>query len=166
MNATAKEPPQSFPFPKPLWDAIDSIFSAKSRELIKDIAKTLQADEKKLQQAFRSKKREMYLVDMTEPTNERFQCQALDPTTKVVQRCCKPVVFGEIHCPHHHGWKEDVELQILPQLEKVVVVDEDTDRKEKVFLDKEIGNLYNEDYEYIGFETTAKRYLFIVDEDV
>ena len=92
MNAIPP-PPTAFPFPKLLWDAIDSIFSAKSRELIKDIAKTLHQDEKQLQQAFRSKKREMYMVDINEPTNERFQCQALDPIRHVAQRCCKPVVF-------------------------------------------------------------------------
>ena len=165
MNA-ATELPKACPFPKPLWDAIDSIFSAKSRELIKDIAKTLHVDEKKLQQAFRSKKREMYLVEMNEPTNERFQCQALDPTTRVAQRCLKPVVFGEVFCPQHHGWKEDVELQILPELEKVIVVDEDTDEKRKFFRGKDTKDLYNEHYERIGFETDTKICIYVVEEDV
>lgn len=158
MNVSA------FPFPKPLWDAIDSIFSAKSRELIKDIAKTLHADEKQLQQAFRSKKREMYLVDMNEPTNEKFQCQALDPTTRIAQRCSKPVVFGEVFCPQHHGWKEDVEVQILPVLEKVVVVDEETDEKRKIFRDASSRLMYNQHFECLGKDSDRK--LFWIEEDV
>lgn len=165
MNATT-QPSPSFPFPKPLWDAIDSIFSAKSRELIKDIAKTLHVDEKKLQQAFRSKKREMYFVEMNEPTNERFQCQALDPMRRVAQRCSKPVIYGEAFCPQHHGWKEDVELQILPILEKIVIVNEETDEKKKIFRDTLSRDIYNEDYQRIGFETTTKICIYTIEEDV
>lgn len=47
----------SYPVPKPLWDAFENVaFMVKSKELIKDIAKTLKQPEKTLLDAFKAKK--------------------------------------------------------------------------------------------------------------
>lgn len=167
MNTTTvQESPIRIPFPKPLLDALDSMFSAKSRELIKDIAKTLRQDEKKLMQAFRAKKRELYMIDMEDPTNEKFKCLALNPHTEVAQRCGQPVVYGDKYCPQHCGWREEDHYQNLPILEKVVVLDEDTEEKQTFFRDALTRNLYNERYERIGFESDTKQWVFSIEEDV
>jgi hypothetical protein len=152
----------TYPVSKTLWDAMDSVFSAKSRELIKDIAKTLHQDEKKLLQAFRSKKREAYLVDMTEPTNERFQCSALCPSSKVAKRCLKPVVFGEKYCPNHQSWKEDAIYQSIPSLQRIKT---ETEEDTLLFVDALTGIVYDDKYVRQGFQTEDNVYIFRIEEE-
>lgn len=150
----------TYPVSKVLWDAMDSIFSAKSRELMKDIARTLHQDEKKLLQAYRSKKKQAYLVDMNEPTNERFQCSALCPNSKVAKRCLKPVVFGEKYCPDHHEWKEDPLYETIPSLQRIKT-EEDT----ILFIDTLTSIVYDENYVRQGFQTEDKVYVFRIEEE-
>jgi len=111
----------SYAVQRPLWEAMESVIMAQSKRLIKDIAETLGEDEKKLWNAFRLEKTKPYLVDMEEPTNERFMCSAYDTSTAVATICSKPVLYGEPYCPCHRFWEMPAELKNKTELRRIIV---------------------------------------------
>jgi hypothetical protein len=134
---------KSYPIPKPLWDAIENILSVKSKELIKDIAKTLHQPEKPLLDAFKAKKHTFHLVDMEEPTGNKFECEALVCTTAVAHRCRKPVLLGQTRCPEHEFCKQPT-LGAKPILTRLK-----TDDGDIYFVDS-LMNVYTENFERVG----------------
>lgn len=150
----------TYPVYKHCWDALEAALMAKSRELIKDIAKTLRQDEKVLMTAFREKKKNLYLVEMTDPTEERFQCDALQTTTAVAHRCRKPVMYGERFCPAHRFWTMPDQVTHKPELHHIRGPDGET-----FYLDTLTQQVYNVHYERIGYKQDDKLCIFHVEGD-
>lgn len=148
----------STPFPKPLWDALENVFSVKSRELIKDIAKTLNQSEKPLLEAFKTNKHQFYLVDLSEPTDEKFQCEALLCSSAVAHRCRKPVLFGQKFCPQHEFHTNPV-IGSKPVLQRLT-----TNEGETYFVDQNT-NVFTKELTLVGKYSGGTLTLFEIDEE-
>ena len=144
---------QSYPVSKPLWDALESAILAKSRDLILDLAKALNQEPKPLLDAFRAKKRAVHLVDISDPTEDRWQCEALVVGKAVAHRCRKPVVLGSSFCPLHEHTHEKISEK--PVLRRIV-----TDDGTIYFLDTLTQQLYTEEYQRAGWMEDGKLVLF------
>ena len=131
----------SYPIPKPLWDAIENVLLAKSNDLIRDIAKTLNQPPRPLLDAFKAKKHTFHLVDTAESTQQ--ECQAVLQEHAVAHRCRKPVLLGQQVCPEHQWWKMPTVSQ------KPVVRRVKTSEGETYFVDS-LQNVYTIDFERIG----------------
>lgn len=144
------------PVTRSLWESLEAVLDAQSRILIKDIARSLRQDEKVLLNEYRKDKTTAYLVDMNEPTNEKFQCEALADETTIVKRCRRPVLFGNKRCPEHVTWKEPYANK--PTLRRI------ENDSEIYFVEVhpfgETKTVYNEDHENVGFMENGKVYLF------
>jgi hypothetical protein len=141
----------SIPLSKLLWDELENALMIKSRELIKDIARTLKQDEKLLLQAFREKKTKIHLVEM-EDENEDHKCKGLDSHTYVAQKCRKPTLLGKSYCPEHELFTMTAEMKKKPQLLRI----QNEELEEPFFLDASTNILYNVNYEKIGFLEDGK----------
>lgn len=147
----------SIPVPKILWDELENALMIKSKELIKDIAKVLRQDEKQLWQEFRSKKRNLHLVDI-DSNQEEYECTALLCSTPVAHRCRKPVLFGKPVCPEHEYFLLPTELKTKPQLQRI----EGTD--EPLFVDSLTQQVYSRFYERKGSIVNNKCFVFEIEE--
>lgn len=149
---------KSYPIPKPLWDAVENVLMVKSKELIKDIAKSLHQSEKPLWEAFKAKKHTFHLLDMEDPTDNKFECEALVCTSAVAHRCRKPVLLGQKVCPEH-------EFVSQPSLgTKPIVKRIKTDTGETYFMDNQ-QNVYTEDFERVGILQEDTLVLYTIDDD-
>jgi hypothetical protein len=151
--------PQSYPVPKPLWDALESALMAKSRELIRDIAKNLKQDEKTLMTAFRANKKNLYLIDVSDPTDDRWQCEALQQTTSVAHRCRKPVQYGERYCPAHHFWCMPESCKSKPILRRVK-----TEEGDVYYVDTLTQQVYTVNFERVGYSHEDTLTVFEIEE--
>ena len=149
---------KSYPIPKPLWDAVENVLMVKSKELIKDIAKSLHQSEKPLLEAFKAKKHTFHLVDMDDPTDNKFECEALLCSAAVAHRCRKPVLFGQKVCPEHEFTKEPI---VGP---KPIVKRMKSPEGQTYFLDKSM-HVYTVEMERVGFMENNTLILFEIDED-
>jgi hypothetical protein len=131
----------SYPIPKPLWDAIENVLLAKSNELIKDIAKSLNQPPRPLLDAFKAKKHTFHLVETAE--EGQTECQALVQDHAVAHRCRKPVLLGQNVCPEHQWWTMPAVSQ-KPVLRRLK-----TPEGETYFVDS-LQNVYTVDFERIG----------------
>lgn len=130
---------------------------AKSRNLIVDIAKALHQEPKPLMDAFRTKKHSVHLVDISDPTEDRWQCEALISTKAVAHRCRKPVSLGSCYCPlHEYDHAKPPEKPVLRR----IVTDDDT----VYFLDSLTQQIYTEEYVRAGWIEDGKMFLFEQDE--
>lgn len=144
---------QSYPVSKPLWDALESAMLAKSRELILDVAKALNQEPKPLLDAFRAKKHTVHLVDISDPTEDRWQCEALLSEKAVAHRCRKPVVLGSCYCPlHEHN---HTAVPGKPVLRRIV-----TEEGDVYFLDTLTQQLFTEEYQRAGWMEDGKLMIF------
>ena len=151
-------PGPSYPIPKPLWDAIENVLMVKSKELIKDIAKTLNQSDKPLLEAFKAKKHTFHLVDMEDPTDNKFTCEALLCGSAVAHRCRKPVLLGQKVCPEHVNWKMPA-IQSKPELKRII-----TEEGEAYFVDS-LMNVYTAEFERVGTFQDGEMVLFEVEEE-
>lgn len=149
---------KSYPIPKPLWDAVENILMVKSKELIKDIAKTLKQPEKPLLDAFKAKKHSFHLVDMEDPTDNKFECEALVCTSAVACRCRKPVLLGQTRCPEHEFSKVPA-MGTKPILKRIK-----TDEGGIYFMDS-LMNVYTAEFERVGIYQDDTLVLFEVEEE-
>lgn len=97
--------PNKLPIQNYIWESLEAALKAESRRLIRDIAKTLGKDEGELARHIGNPSFSAYFVDMTEPTNEVFQCNAYNLDGPIQRPCRKPVLYGQTKCPehiHHH----------------------------------------------------------------
>ena len=120
---------KSYPVPKPLWDALENVLMVKSKDLIKDIAKTLNQPEKPLVDAFKAKKHTFHLLDVSDGTDEKYQCEALLYEHAVAHRCRKATLLGQAFCPLHEFWKMPT-LETKPVLHRITI-----ERGENYFVD-------------------------------
>ena len=87
--------------PKYLWDSLEAAITAESRRLVRDIANSLGKSEADLWNQVKNEKVSAYFVDLQDPTNEEFKCEAYDLAGLVQRKCCRPVVFGTKTCAEH-----------------------------------------------------------------
>ena len=149
---------KSYPIPKPLWDAVENVLMVKSKELIKDIAKSLHQSEKPLWEAFKAKKHTFHLLDMEDPTDNKFECEALLCSSAVAHRCRKPVLFGRKVCPEHEFTKKPV-LETKPFVKRIT-----TPEGETYFMDND-SNVYTLEFQPVGVMKDNTLILFIIDEE-
>lgn len=149
---------KSYPVPKPLWDALENVLAVKSKELIKDIAKALKQPEKPLLDAYKANKPSIHLVDMEDPTDNKFECEAVLCQSAVAHRCRKPVLLGQKVCPEHELWK-------APSLgTKPIVQRLKTSEGETYFVDT-LMNVYTIDFEQVGTFQDGTLTLFEIEEE-
>lgn len=144
----------SIPISKLLWDELENALMIKSRELIKDIARTLKQDEKPLLQAFREKKTKIHLVEIEE--NENHKCNGLNMQTNIAQKCAKPTLLGKCYCPEHEFFTLTPEMKKKPQLLRI----QNEELEEPLFLDSSTNILYSSNYEKKGFLEEGKCVIF------
>ena len=152
---------KSIPVNRILWESLESVLLANSKELIKEIAKTLNQPEKPLLDAFRKDTKNLYLVELDDPTDERFLCEALVFDKEVAQRCRKAVVYGDRFCPLHPHWTPPPCVSKLPSLKRIK-----TSNDTIYFLCELTQIIYSQSYERVGLFKENKIILFEVDEDV
>jgi len=82
-----------------LWESLEATLLGHGRRLVKDMAETLQVDEKALlRQVFPSK--EAFKVGIQD--SDSSLCMAFVPQgDALVSRCRRPVQTGLSFCPHH-----------------------------------------------------------------
>jgi hypothetical protein len=148
----------SYPMPKPLWDALENVLTVKSKELIKDLAKALKQPEKPLLDAFRAKKQPFHLVELDDPTDNKFECEAFVCQSAVAHRCRKPVVLGTKTCPEHECWTAP-SFGSKPVLQRVK-----TDEGESYFVDS-LMNVYTVEFERVGTYVDGVLTLFEIAEE-
>lgn len=148
----------SYPVPKPLWDALENVLMVKSKELIKDIAKTLKQPEKPLLDAFKAKKHTFHLIDMNDPTDDRFTCDALVCGAAVAHRCRKAVVMGTTRCPDH-------EFFIQPSFPNKPFLQRLHTSTNDIYFKDNLGNVYNIQYELVGRMEEDVLVLFEVEDE-
>jgi hypothetical protein len=148
----------SYPIPKPLWDALENVLMVKSKDLIKDIAKTLHQSEKPLLDAFKAKKQKFHLVDMEDPTDNKFECEAILCESAVAHRCRKPVLLGQKMCPSHEFWKQPT-LGVKPVVQRIK-----TDEGETYFVDT-LTNVYTIGFDRVGSFQDGVLTVFEIDEE-
>ena len=148
----------SYPIPKPIWDALENVLMVKSKELIKDIASTLRQPEKPLLEAFKAKKHSFHLVDVSEDPHQKFECEAIVCTHAVAHRCRKPTLLHQSYCPEHEFYKAP-SLGTKPILNRIQTEDGDT-----YFIDN-IQNVYTIDFQIVGTFAEGKVTLFEIEEE-
>ncbi len=149
---------KSYPVPKPLWDALENVLMVKSKELIKDIARTLKQPEKPLLDAFKANKHAFHLIDMEDPSNNTFECEALLCQSAVAHRCRKPVLLGQKVCPEHELWK------MPPVSQKPIVKRIKTFEGDTYFVDS-LMNVYTAEFERVGTFQDGVLTLFEIEEE-
>lgn len=147
----------SYPIPKPLWDAIENVLLAKSNELIKDIAKTLNQPPRPLLDAFKAKKHTFHLVEMQDIDETHMECEAFVTGHAVAHRCRKPVLLGKKVCPEHE-WSKIPQIAQKPIVRRIV-----TPEGETYFVDN-LQNVYTEDFQQVGTFEDNVLTLFTVTE--
>ena len=147
----------SYPIPKPLWDALENVLMVKSKELIKDIAKTLNQSDRPLLDAFKAKQHSFHLIEMVDPIDEGLQCNAILTGKAVARRCRKPVLLGQQRCPEHEHLKQP-SVGSKPVLKRI-----QTEEGELYFVDS-LMNVYTGDFERVGSLQDGVLTLFEVEE--
>jgi hypothetical protein len=148
----------AYPIPRPLWDALENVLTVKAKELIKDVAKTLNQPAHPLLEAFKANKPSFYLQEIEDPTGNKFECEALLCQHAVAHRCRKPVLLGRKVCPEHISWKMPA-VQNKPEVKRI-----DTGTAEVYFVDN-LMNVYTGDFERVGMMVEGELVLFEVEEE-
>jgi hypothetical protein len=149
---------KSYPVPKPLWDALENVLMVKSKELIKDIARTLKQPDKPLLDAFKAKKHTFHLIDMEDPSDNKFECEALVCQSAVAHRCRKAVLLGQKVCPEHELWK-------MPSVSQKPIVKRIQTGDGDIYFVDNLMNVYTADFERVGTFQDGILTLFEVEEE-
>ncbi len=136
--------PLSTPVPKVLWDELENALWIRSKELIADIAKTLGQDPKPLLQEFKSKKSNLYLIELERDAEEQFECCALNFSKGVAHKCRRPVLYGSTYCPSHQFFLKPKLCETKPKVQRIQ--DEDS-----LFGNTVTSKVYTEEFESTGF---------------
>lgn len=151
---------KSHSVPKPLWDALDSVLQKKAKELIKDIAKACGQPEKKLLDAYKAEKHTVHLLELEDPTDEKFECCALCSHSRIHTRCRKTVLYGKKYCQEHE-FHQNVSLSSKPVLQRCI-----TEENDIVFLNKDTSEIYNAEYKKIGLFINNRILLFEIEGEI
>lgn len=147
----------SYPIPKPLWDALENVLMVKSKELIKEIASSLNQPEKPLLDAFKAKKHTFHLLDFDE-SQEYSQCEALVCTHAVAHRCRKATLLGKKVCPEH-------EFASLPSLGPKPILQRIQTTDNTIYFVDSIQNVYTIDFQHVGTFVDGVLTLFEIEEE-
>ena len=148
----------SYSIPKPLWDALENVLLVKSKELIKDIAKSLNQQPQPLLEAFRANQHTFFLQELEDPTENKFECEALLCQHAVAHRCRKPVLLGQKVCPEHIAWKMPSLLN-KSELQRL-----DVGTAEVYFVDN-LKSVYTANFERVGYLEDEQLVLFEIEEE-
>ena len=142
--------------PRFIWDSLEASIQAESRRLVRDIAQSLGKPEAELWNQVKNDKISAYFVDMEDPTNEKFQCEAYDLDGLVQRKCCRPVVFGTKACAHHTHTQHLKPDTSLPKF-KTIKYENDEGTFQKAYLrDRDV--LHPDTLEKIGeWDSAAKK---------
>ena len=138
--------------PKLLWDELESALMIKSKELIRDIAKTLRQDESILMQEFRSKKTNLCLLELDRKEEEQYECSALICDTLIAHRCRRPVAYGRNFCPAHEFFTMPNSLTNKHSVCRI--------QGEELFVDSFTQQVFTVNQERVGFMTKSKCLVF------
>lgn len=147
----------SIAVPKVLWDELENALMIKSKELIRDIAKTLRQEESKLLHEFRSKKTHLHLLELDREEEEQYECQALVCSTAIAHRCRKPVAYGQSHCPAHEFFTMPSDLQSKPRVQRLP-------GEEPLFVDTLTRQVFTVQQERVGYLENNTCLIFEVEE--
>lgn len=140
--------------PKPLWDELENALMIKSKQLISDIARTLRQDEKSLIQEFRSKKTNIFLLELDREEEEEYECPALVSTKKIAHKCRKPRMYAQKFCPEHEFFTMTTELESKPTVQRIA------SSEDPLFLDTLTQQVYTIDHERVGYLQNDKCIVF------
>jgi hypothetical protein len=137
----------AYPVSKPLWESLEAVMMAHAKKLAKDVAKQLRQPEQPLLQAIQKERIPLYLVEMTDPTDEEFYCKAMDTTKSIAHICRKPVLYGSLYCPEHsvHPQKGSSLFEQLPKLHRFI-----TEEGEIYYYDELLRNVYDSHSKFCG----------------
>ena len=135
----------SYPVNRDLWESLESIFIAKARELVKEIAEEVGKPEKLLWNEVVKDKIKLHIVEQDEVAE---QCMELVYNDKVAHRCRKPVCTGTEFCPQHGFSTQTHNTKALPSLQRAI-----WDDGSIVFHDRLTQDLYDSSYRRCGFKT-------------
>ena len=135
----------SYPVNRDLWESLESIFIAKARELVKEIAEEVGKPEKLLWNELVKDKIKLHIVEQDEVAEK---CMELVYNDKVAHRCRKPVYTGTEFCPQHGFSTQTHNIKALPSLQRAILDDGSI-----VFHDRLTQDLYDSSYRLCGFKT-------------
>ena len=162
------EQPQTtlFPIPLYLWQGLEASLKHEARRLVRDIASTLKTSESDLWKHVNKEVFSAYLVDMTEPTNEKFQCCSYEAVGNLYKPCSKPVIYGEKTCPMHKGHCLTKPPSHLPRYRVLCYYDEDESDIVHLYLNQATNEVLNPDtLEIIGTWDTEEKALTIFEKE-
>ena len=162
MNTALPPPIEAYPVYAPMWEYFQQALWRESKQLSTEIAESLGVSAKPLLEALaKTKKKSCYLVQLDEPTQDNFLCQALTTTSEVAQRCRKPVVYGELYCPCHRGWLSAESFQQKPQYRRL----KGGLGEGHYFLDVLTQQLYDANHNRVGHIHENKAIVFEIEEE-
>jgi hypothetical protein len=136
--------PKRLPIQSYIWESLEATLKAESRRLIRDIAKTLGKDEGELARHIGTPNFSAYFVDMTEPTNERFECTAYSLKGPVQKPCRRPVIFGTTKCAAHSHIQQRPSAA-LPVYRLLKYYDEEESEEKQVYLNPATNQILDRD---------------------
>lgn len=140
------------PVPKQLWDSLEAALNAKARELITDIAVVLRQDKKTLLLAYKAKKKDLYLFETVDPTEDRCECLALISVHEIHTRCRKPVLYGTQRCPQHEFWNPE-NMSLKPALRRLQTED-------SIFFVNDTNDVFDVTYTKKGYLESNTLFIF------
>lgn len=155
------------PVPLFIWDSLMATMKHQSRKLTEDIAKSLGQDPAALWKEISKQNFEAYLVDMTEPTDEKFLCQSYCSCGLIEKPCKKPVIFGQKYCAEHSS-KPQIRPSIqLQKLRTIKYCDEETGDILQVYLNPSTNEIFSmETLEQIGEWDHEEKKLFLFEKSL
>lgn len=138
--------------PKVLWDELENALMIKSKELVRDIAKSLREDESVLMKEFRSKKTSLCLLELDREEEEKYECSALVCNTLIAHRCRKPVAYGTNFCPAHEFFTIPNCLVNKHSVNRI--------QGEELFVDSFTQQVFNINQERVGYMKKSKCLVF------
>ena len=146
----------SYPVNRDLWESLESIFIAKARELVKEIAEEVGKPEKLLWNELVKDKIKLHIVEQDEVGE---QCMELVYNDKVAHRCRKPVCTGTEFCPQHGFSIQTNNTKLLPSLRRIKLDDGSI-----IFYDRLTQDLYDNNYKRCGYKTEEGLVVFKLEE--
>lgn len=139
----------SIAIPRYIWDSLEAAIQAESRRLVRDIAQSLGQDDKALWNKVKAQKVSAYFVDMQDPTNEQFECEAFQLNAPVQRKCGRAVVYGTKACAEHSHTLHIKPDTTLPRY-KVLKYENIEGIVEKAYLSESNAVLHYDTLEMIG----------------
>lgn len=158
--------PTLFPIPLFLWQSLQAALNREARILTRDIAATLKTNEAELWKHINKEVFSAYLVDMTEPTNEQFECCSYEAQGNLYKPCRKPVLYGTRTCPEHKNNPLTKPPSKLPRYRVLAFYDEDDSDVKHLYLNPATNDVHSMDtLERIGSWNTEDQTLTLFERE-